>query len=67
MGYGLGGGEVSGSLGTVDPGKDLGMVLKVAVVGSHESRGSERYVYTRVHGSINHTIVRKRKQFKLLR
>lgn len=39
----------------MDPGKDLGMVLKVAVVGSHESRGSERYVYTCVHGSINHT------------
>ena len=52
----LAGGLAPGSLGTEGPGKDLGEApTVVAVVGSHESRDSEVYLYTYAHDNIYHT------------
>ena len=56
MGREMGGGLAPGSLGTGDPGKDLGEAPKVvAVVGSRESRDTKMCLYTYVHDSIYHT------------
>ena len=56
MGREMGGGLAPGSLGTGDPGKDLGEAPKVvAVVGSRESRDTKMCLSTYVHDSIYHT------------